>query len=347
MGRQSLRIVRRWSLILAVAAMVGPARAQAPGAIVTEGRICAVLTDRTGTRLEVTNVGGVANLICHGRLVSCEQGFTVCVNNTFGVMGDSVNRLASLTPPVPFTPSGWNLLPSVTGGPFHLCEPFYQSISDDGNTPKVSTTFLAQTGTETFFQFTGEPYTASVYNLDDQNPPIPLGTLILVLTDNKPTGGKCVGVRTTIQHRVGTCKLWKVRKFYNTCSASVTITEIKELERPCLGGTFAAQAGPGQSVTAVASDLQGQFITLASAGNTGAKVRAGSLATGPESEVVAFVFCQRTVFPNPTPTFGPTGPLAANRTLALLLDFRPGGLTLKPANQPGSEKLVTFYIDVE
>jgi hypothetical protein len=345
MHKTARSLARLWSLVLAVAACAGPAHAQ----VVTNGRICAVLTDDTGTQIEIADLGGVANVTCHGRLALCEEGVTVCVNHTFEASVDAINREAVISPDtvLVFRPAGFNLAPSRPGGPFHLCEPFYQPISDDGSKRKPIPIFLTPTGNKTFTDADGTPYPVPVYDLDAQEPAIPLGTLIQVVLDARPTGGKCVGMRTTIQHRKGTCKIWKVRKFYNTCSSSVTITEIKELERPCVGGTFAAQAGPDRSVTAVASDLQGQFITLASAGNTGARVRAGSLAVGPGSEAVDFVFCLRSVFPNPTPAFAPTGPLAANRTLAVLLDFRPGGVTLKPANQPGSEKLVTYHIDIQ
>jgi hypothetical protein len=87
----------------------------------------------------------------------------------------------------------------------------------------------------------------------------------------------------------------------------------------------------------VATTILGQYITLASTGNTGARVSAGSIAFGTLlSELTTCATSSLT----PQPTLG-------GRWLEVFLSFLPGGVTLKPVTKPGSEKLVTFCHDIE
>jgi hypothetical protein len=323
MKRHSLKLALLWSALLG-AALAAPATAQNT---VTTGSICAVIVDNTGTRIEIANVGTTRQVICHGVPVLCEEVFSACtgVNQFLGGFADIDG----------FRQFAHNLQLSPSGGPFNLCKPFFQVRNANGS---ITTTFIVP-------QPILDPLTgAPVFDLDDilgngTNVSLDPGTLVTVVLDQKPTTGKCVGVRTTIQHRSGTCKLWKVRKFYNTCSSNVTLTRIQEFERPCNDAKFAAQAGPGKKLIAVASDVLGNYITLASTGNTGGKTLAGWLTGSP----VNFLFFCQDVPIQTAPMFiaEPFG------FMVVSIDFRPGGVTLKPVTKPGSEKFVEFHIDVE
>jgi hypothetical protein len=390
MKKHSLQLALICSAVLA-AAFCAPASAQ----LVTEnkGEVCAVLTDDTGTRIEITNIGIAPRIVCHGEETICQEAFTVCANGKFEIgaerfLGDPNPDFAyNLLPFVPFddplNPNNPILDPKANR--FNLCRPFIQISTPQG----VRTLFLQP-----------EDPTASplVYDLDDQaldlngdgdttdegEDQVPLGTLVQVIMDNKPDpeSGKCLGVRTAFQHRTGTCKLWKVRKFYNTCSSTVVLTQIKEFELPCRCGIFAGSSVPGGSLTAVASIRStGQYITLQSMGNTGANgakaqkpyqaSAAGSVQadghffnddeTGEfqtcrivpppadATDPLAFFTskpvhsCDRPTVPDLSPPFTGFEP----RFLEVLLAYMPGGVPLKPAGKSGSEKFVTFCIDVE
>jgi hypothetical protein len=325
MNKHSLKLALVWSVLLGAAALAAPASAQI--VTTTFGSYCAAIVDNTGTRVLIADVGTGFVSNCH--LLSdmsfngiCDEAFSACVSNKFEIgAGDETGILTA-----------YNLQRSATGGPFNLCRPyFFPSLG-------AAPVFLTSSGTDSF---SGAP----LYNLDAQDldgdgmfdDSVPPGTIVQVVLDNKPTAasGKCLGVRTVFQHRVGTCKLCKIRKYYNTCTSNRTITQIKELERPCQLGTFRAQ--PGSSGTAVATTILGQYITLASTGNTGARVSAGSIAFGTLlSELTTCATSSLT----PQPTFG-------GRWLEVFLSFLPGGVTLKPVAKPGSEKLVTFCHDIE
>jgi hypothetical protein len=304
---------------------------------------CAVLVDHTGTAIPIENGGFVPSIFCHNRTVgtTCGQAFSACVNNTF-VLGGGYN---GATAAVVF-----NLLPSIKGGPFHLCEPFF--IPSPGASPVFLTPTVPM----------GNFYDLDAQDLDGDgvfHDSVPLGTLIQVVVDTPPdpASTNCVGVRTTIQHRVGTCKIWKIRKFYNTCHSNVTLTQIKEFELPCNQGKFAAQAGPGGSLTAVAltnnvgNGTANNYITLQSMGNTGAS--GGGARTPPyQRSAAGSVPWEGPVFPeffrcSLTSDFSSSLVTGQFRWLEVFLSYSPGGVVLKPVTQAGSEKIVTFCIDVE
>jgi hypothetical protein len=289
---------------------------------------CAILTDSTGTQIQIGSAGTVPSIICHGEAVICGEAFSVCAGRTFAA-GAQNNTL-------------FNLLPSASGGPFHLCQPFYIPA------PGAAPVFLKPVG--------GSGIT---FNLDDPNgdgnasDALPEGTLVQVVLENLPTPGNCLGVRTTIQHRKGTCKIWKVRKFFNTCSDPVTITQLKEFELPCECGIFSSGFGPGQSQIAVASTQSGAFITLQGTGNTGANSgnaktpfqpsAAGSVGVASFNAEIHSCFLTEGFTAGKVDSCAP----ASQRWLEVFQSFFPGGVKLEGARKAGSEKLVTFHLDIQ
>jgi hypothetical protein len=375
----------RWRFALVcTAALAAALVAPAPAQLVTENRgdVCAVLTDDTGTWIEITNIGTAPRIVCHGVNTICQEAFHACADNRFEI---GAERFVGYEHPdvaynlLPFEPAddplnADNPILDRKANPFNLCRPFIQV-----NTEK---------GARILFLQPKDPKASPlVYDLDKQaldldgdgdtlepgEDQVPLGTLVQVMIDNKPdpNAGKCLGVRTTIQHRAGTCKLWKVRKFYNTCSSNVTLSQIKEFELPCECGIYAT-TGPAGALTAVASIRRtGQFITLQPMGSTGANpakatkpyqasaagsVHADGTFFGPRGE---FLNCR--IMPplaNAADPFASFTSTAVNvcarpqdqelgRYLEVFLSFTPGGVVLKPVAQAGSEKIVTFCIDVE
>jgi hypothetical protein len=345
MKRHSLKLAFLWNALLG-AALAAPAPAQT----VNLTQQCAVLVDNTGTVIQIENGGFVPGPHCHNPTLQtiCGEGFSACVNNKFA-LGGFFGILDPMGNPAPA--AVYNLLPSITGGPSHLCEPF----------------FIPSPGAEPIFLTPVPATNPPVYNLDAQDldgdgmfdDSVPLGTLIQVVVDTPPDpdSDNCVGVRTTIQHRVGTCKIWKIRKFYNTCSSKVTLTQIKEFELPCNQGKFAAKAGPGQFLTAVAltnnvgPGTANNFITLQSMGNTGANAGNAKTPAFQRSAAGSVLWLPKSFpeFFSCSLTSGFTSSLVTGqfRWLEVFLSFFPGGVLLKPVAKPGSEKIVTFCIDVE
>jgi hypothetical protein len=222
------------------------------------------------------------------------------------------------------------------------------------------------------------------YNLDS----LPLGTLVSLITENLPVKGiaanaggpssngknadgtipaisKCIGVRTTFQIMTGTCKLWKTRKYFNTCSSQQVLTQVKEHEKVCHASTMAKSSG----LTAVALTDDGRYITLTTS-NTGANPTnpsvyyqasaAGSVCDG---DIVFFPWpyfvdehfsCKIVPAPSgdPTPACRFTSAQVARPAeswLELFLSWFPGGVTLQPygSTAGGFEKLVTYHLDIE
>jgi hypothetical protein len=310
---------------------------------VVTGEVCAVLTDSTGTRIEVFNTGTARVLQCHHAPLPpppcppaqqqpcppppipppppqaiCNEAFAVCAGGSFAV--GAIDNTA------------FNLKLSDT------CKVFLFEIDEStGSNVPVCTALTPEPDPDAL---TGAP----VFNLDN----LPLGTVVNVQVVNQPNGGS-IGVQTTFQHRVGTCKLCKIRKFFAT--SSVTITSVKEIDVPCNEGIFSRLAGPGGSGTAVVSDVFGQFITLASTGNTGAnpsradlrffeRSAAGSIQA--DNLLAELKDCGPGSLTAERIDNREGGPGSA-RALAVFLSFRPGGITIRP----GFDKFLTFCIDIE
>ncbi len=209
-----------------------------------------------------------ANVGFTGDATILGEAFNVCVGGKFHVGGASTATL--------------NLLPaSPTGkGNESLNRPFTQSSS--------GVTFLPQTGVAPDCLTTaGQP--APAYNLDS----LPLGTMVSLITENLPVKGlpanaggpnddgtnadgsrplitKCIGVRTTFQIMTGTCKLWKTRKFFNTCSSRQLLTQVKEFEEiipAFMGGQAASATGGVLTAVALLDPPLNQLVSLTT-GNT-------------------------------------------------------------------------------
>jgi hypothetical protein len=371
MLRHLFRLTLRCSTILAAAALAVPAFA-ASGATTATGMICAVIVDNSGKRIEISNVGTAPRILCEFNEFQdqsgvCDEAFSVCVNGTFAVGAQGVTGY-NLVPANPSAPAMFDPedLFDPHLNPSGLCIPFYQTVTIDPKTGKATS---VRTNLEPQRDLLGgtlilDPITqAPIYNLDDpdadgitdDDTSLPPGTLVQVAVDNKPapSSGNCLGVRTSFQFRVGTCKLCKVRKFYNTCKSPQKITQIREFDLPCGCGTF--QAGPGTQKfsTAVAFiPRTAERITLQSINNLGITPGlakgpwvqpsgAGSVAVG-----TPFLddFCKCPLVSRFTADkVNSCLPEPTQRYLEVLLSYSPGGVTLKP----GMEKLVTFCVSVE
>jgi hypothetical protein len=221
------------------------------------------------------------------------------------------------------------------------------------------------------------------YNLDS----LPLGTLVSLITENLPVKGiaanaggpssngknadgtipaisKCIGVRTTFQIMTGTCKLWKVRKYFNTCSSKQVLTQVKEFEEIgwfFKGGQQWSATGGVLSAVARVDNPFYQLVSLTT-GNTGANPAnanpkwyqpsaAGSVSNSYPRFWDEQLSC--TIVPGyPTDPYRFTAAQVSrfpDDWLELFLSWFPGGVTLQPygSKTGGFEKVVSFHLDVE
>jgi hypothetical protein len=365
MHKHALKLFLLGGAVLAAVSCASPAWAQddvplppsfptvtCPGATTATGALCAILTDNTGTRVEVFT-SGTANIIrCHNlpfevlcpgtvtppnqqqggmecppQIITitppptlCGEAFAICVNSNFaaGAVGTQL----------------FNLQPGT-------CSVFTLELVAGDNGNKQVFTALEPTGMEG-----GVP----VFDVSD----LPLGSVVNVQVVNQPASGKSIGVQTTFQFRVGTCKLCKIRKIFTT-DGPKTITQVKEFELPCNPGTFSTLAGsPGTAVastTGVTAPFQSQFITIGTTGNTGINPAgsnaaffqpsaSGSLALGDFAD--EFCSCGPTLITGERTTSDEEEP----RVLGVFLSFRTtssSGVTIRP----GIDKFITFCIDIE
>jgi hypothetical protein len=336
--------------VLAAASLAAPATAQE---FTDEGAPCAILVDNTGTFIEVTDVGTVPKLVCHGRQGEdelggiCDEAFDVCVKGRTDGPEIAVLGTASL-----------GLIPATHGDPddeiVDSCEPFVQVLLKTNKGNEVLIVPLMKTADSFIDPVTLEEIDAPVYDLNDQlldldgNPntpptPLPRGSLVTFVIENRPRTdlGRCIGVRTTIQHRVGTCKIWKTRKFFNVCKTAKTITAIKEFELPCACGVASAFPPPGSSRKVSYQVFStGEFITFEAMGWSTAKPRAGSVSFDDFADEFARCPPMKSLL---TPAEQGCDENGQPPYLEVLLDFTPGGATLKQ-NQ---EKFVSFCLDFE
>jgi hypothetical protein len=342
MHKHALKMFLLSGAVLAAMSCAAPASAA----------VCAVLEDSTGTRIEVFDTGTANVLRCHSKekiIVTpcppqnqqpctptttiippveaiCSEGFAVCVKDSFavGALGDTV----------------FNLKRSET------CSVFLLELNPD---PKFGANKPIFTALEP--EADPDPETgAPLFNLDD----LPLGTVVNVQVVNLPDG-KNIGVQTTFQHRVGTCKLCKIRKIFST-SGKQTITQVKEIDVPCNPGIFSQLAGPGGSRTAVVSDINGAFITVSSTGNTGANPagaderffeRSGAGSIEADNLLAELKDCHRGSL-TAARIDNRDGGLGSDRALEVFLSFRTSsssGVTIDAAR--GVDKFLTFCIDIE
>jgi hypothetical protein len=312
------------SLLFVVIAVVAasfngilPASAQGP--TFTSGSICAVLVrPSAGIRVEFSDMGTAPLLRCHSEEQQiCDECFAVCVDGEFeaGACGTT----------------GINLLPSLSGPSF--CRPFYYAVV---NGPPVFLTPIPLSSPPTF-------------DLSQ----VPIGKLIYLMTENQPTRGTCVGVRTTFTFDQLRCKLCKLRKYFNTCTTITRITGIHEWEQPCVEeGEDITFSGAGLVATAVTED---EVITLSAAGSTGATPPGAVLPSIPSVAgavgLCAFDFLSGGII-GPCDLFNcngtgiDKGPTTDASFMEVFLSFLPGGVKLQPVGKPGSEKFVQFCVEI-
>lgn len=319
--------------VLAAATLAAPASAQ---------KICAILQDTNrGTLIAITDVGTAPIMICRGIPAICGQGFTICVDGDVAAGAKSTVTLMGM--PFNLTQTLQNatitvnmLKASPTGGA--SCRPFI--VVRDASKQKFNTVFLTQTGT-----------------FDPGNPAMHLNiptfevgglapdTLVNLVVTNEPASGKCIGVRTTFQFQVGTCRLCKIRKIFNRCADVQKLTQLKEFEIPCFPGIF-QQSGALGGFRKVFGATQGTFnggtvsadVSLETVGTTGGNVSAGSFLTSALN--TEFTSCLPGMSFS-TGLEGTTSMLVA-RSLEVFINFLPGGVKLKQ-NQ---EKFVSVCLEI-
>jgi hypothetical protein len=278
----------------------------------TSGAIIAVLFQPGVSQFEVSNMGTVPSIFCQDPIDGfekeiCDQCFAVCVDQTFDVGACGT--------------TGVNLNPAISGP--SLNRPFYYTK------PGKTATFLPAV------PLSSPPS----YNLGL----LPRGTEVWLITENRPTLGHCVGVRTSFKFTVGTCDLCKTRKLFNTCAHSVRITGIHEWEQPCEDATFSSSG-----LTAFAEDddelLKFWIVPGSGAYPAGASFPFHPSAAG-STGLCAFDF-DTGGFVGPCSFFscGAGAPLlpgeggGGNSFMELFFSFFPGGSNLAPAGKPGSER---------
>ena len=184
----------------------------------------------------------------------------------------------------------------------------------------------------------GQPVPA--YNLDT----LKLGQIVSLITENRPVSGlaansggpnsngtnangtipaisTCIGIRTTFQVMVGTCKIWKVRKYFNTCSSLTT------------GNTGAnpVNADPKRYQPSAAGSVFG-FDPWFSDEQLSCLLVVPPIVPANANR---FTSAQVSRFPDDW--------------LELFLSWYPGGVTLQPygSKAGGFEKVVTYFLDIE
>jgi len=318
--------------VLAGASLAVPASAQ---------KICAILQDSSrGALVAISDVGTTPIIICRSVPAICGEGFTICVNSSLAVS----SRSSVILTGTPFnltttlrnaSISASMLKPSTTGASF--CHPFI--LVRDPSTKKFNTVFLPQTGT--FDPGSSPALNVPIFEVGN----LPPDTEVDLIVENEPATGKCLGVRTTFQFFVGSCRLCKIRKIFNRCKDAQRLTHIKEFELPCFPGIF-QPSGARDGFRKVVAATQGSLntttvsadLSLGAVGTTGGTVRAGSVLNS--SLTTEFNTCI------PGNTFstaveGTTSMLAA-RSLEVFINFLPGGVNLKQ-NQ---EKFVSVCLEV-
>jgi hypothetical protein len=311
----------------------------------------------------IINPGGtgfitVNSIFCNGEgshTTLCGEAFNACVGGKFHIG-------ASSRPDDPLDIDRFNLKAASSNtfpGNASLNRPFVQ----------VGTKVIFLKANQVADDCIGaNGFPVPAYDLDNQDlgsgvKPLPLGILVNFITENLPTGGACLGVRTTFQHRVGTCKIWKVRKYFNTCKSVQVLTQVKEFEKVCdpalMGQQFSLAGAILSAVAQTTPLLHQKLITLASMGNTSANPinvnpkffqpsAAGSVTDDELDE--EFCSCRINAEPGDPDDFTSSQVLRdPDSWLEVFLSFFPGGVKLQPFGSKlgGFEKFLTFCIDVE
>jgi hypothetical protein len=294
-------------------AALRPAAAQGPS-------VCMVLEDRLGnkaTEIWITNFGTLHAIQCHGPRILSFETFTVC--------------------PDPKSP------PLGTPSEGVCIGPFIQTLVPTDHGTDVETRFLEQTGTVNKPGFEGVP----IFTMSEQDPRPRNGTLVNVVVRNDPVEPGGLGVETFIQWKIGTCKVWVTRKFFNTGPDPLILASYREAV--FVKNALAFSGVPTSSTSASADTAEGQ-LTLTTRG-TGNVIfgRAGSqlqsnfdIDFGDEIDCCKFADGFTRDFVDVSDC---GDDLTCNRFLEALLCF--GQTTLAPKGQTGSELFVTNHFDVD
>lgn len=259
--------------------------------------VVAVVTDHVGARIEFTDLGTIQSIRCMSQDVLCGEAYSICSSEgVVGVIGGL----------------GVCLLPGTIE---------FVSIYLHG----TQTVLLKPTGTD---GATGAP----AYNLDAQSFPIPDGTHVFLVLNNKPKPGCCLGVHEFWDITKGQNKVCSRRKIYNTCTHIVTVCSEKEFAKFCPpSGTFVVHNGTvGASFQSGASLVD---LFLDSPGNVGATaIKAGSVSDA--------------LMPLEWGACGLTSAFKADQEIGdrwedLFFDFSPGCVPLKP----GQEKFIPSCLE--
>jgi hypothetical protein len=360
MKKHSLKLAVLCAAVLASGLIARPAPAQ-PGPTQPIDCLAVLMSRNARTWIEITNGGITGTIYCHTAIIGqdgdeftvegtptlCGEAFKVCVGNAFEVGSNPYDGLVNLDPA---SPAG--------KGNESLNRPFWVK--------GTKVIFLLPAGTAPGCD------DAPVYDLDNQDldgdgdpdGPLPLGAVVNLITENRPSseGGKCIGVRTTFQHIVSTCKLCKVRKYFNTCRSAKTLTQVKEFEQVCddarMGQLFSATGGTLTAVAQTLPFLHQKQITLTTS-NTGANpVNANPKlyqpsAAGSVCDIPYFFgefdTCRLLTGTDPCLFTSAQVIRPAGSWLELFLSWFPGGVKLQPygSKTGGFEKFVTFCIDVQ
>jgi hypothetical protein len=300
--------------------------ASAAGPTFTSGSIIAVLLEPGVSEFQVSDLGTVPAIFCQDNADNlfereiCDQCFASCVDQTFEVGACGT--------------TGVNLLPSLPGP--SLNRPFYYKK------PGAVTTFL------TSIPFTSPPrYDLTQVPLLTNGKP----TEVFLITDSKPTGGKCIGVRTTLSFFRGSCKVCKLRKWWNSCSHKVNITSVHEWEQPCEEARFSHSG-----LTSFAQD-DDEILSLTIMPGSGAYPAGAKFPYHPSSAgsvgLCAIDFdtggfigpcdfftcnCGTSLLP------GEGG--GGNTFMEVCFSFFPGGSNLAPYGKPGYERFTKVCFDI-
>jgi hypothetical protein len=304
-------------LLLSAAFLAGaalrPGVAQGP-------EVCMVLEDRSGnkaTEIWITNFGTLHAIQCHGPRVLSFETFSVCPTKD--------------SPPLGF-PS-----PGTCVGPF-----VQQLVATDQGT-EVETRFLEQTGTVNKPGFEGVP----IFTMSEQDPRLRNGTLVNVVVRNDPVEPGGLGVEAFIQWKLGTCKVWVTRKFFNTGPDPLILASYREAV--FVKNPLSFSGVPNSSISASADTEDGQ-LTLTTRGTGNVTFgRAGSqLQSNFDIDFGEGIHCCQFAdgFTRDFVDVSECGDdLTCNRFLEALLCF--GQTTLAPSGKSGSELFVTNLFEVD
>lgn len=151
-------------------------------------------------------------------------------------------------------------------------------------------------------------------------------------------GGK-LGVHTFLTCRGGTCTFDVTQKLFNKSGDIIKITQYKRVADVNVDGDSGDDTFVGGTLTVYASDVH--TVTLSGGGNSGATTAAAYSVPSFSAEIATCGMSAGATKASVTETAG------QNRAIAVLYNFVPGYVGLKPAGQSGSEKFFSVRYSVQ